>query len=181
MAATRFSGKAAWFVLIGFVVCISLAGFVLAGQVGQEKPGTRLAIAVQGLGVHEHQAGGVDVELLELKRTSGDTVTARWQYRNKTNERKQLTDQRTGWPDPYRLAFEVYLLDGNTRTKYVVIRDEKNYPVAGRHGGQNSFIFIGPKETISTWAKFQAPPETTEKITVVIPGVQPFEDIPISK
>ena len=31
------------------------------------------------------------------------------------------------------------------------------------------------------WAKFPAPPEATEKVTVYIMGVPPFEDVPIAK
>src|SRR5260370_35794849 len=58
----------------------------------------------QGLEVQEHQVGGVDVVLLEGRRTAGDVLTVKWQYCNTTNERKRLTDERTGRIAPDRLA-----------------------------------------------------------------------------
>ena len=65
--------------------------------------------------------------------------------------------------------------------KYTVAQDETKHPIAGKHGAVNKYIFIGPKQTLATWAKFQAPPEGVEKVTVSIPGAAPFEDVPISK
>ncbi len=134
-----------------------------------------------GLGMHEHQVGGVDVVLLELKRTSGDIITARWEYRNNTEEKKQLTDQRSGWLDPYRLAADAYLLDNANRIKLMIMRDPTNHPVTSAVGRQNSYIFLKPKETMKVWAKFEAPDTSVKKVTVAIPGVEPFEDVPISE
>ena len=135
----------------------------------------------EGLGIHEHQVGGVDVVLLELKRTSGDIITARWEYRNNTEEKKQLTDQRSGWLDPYRLAANAYLLDNANRIKLAIMRDPTNHPVTSAVGRQNSYIFLKPKETMKVWAKFQAPDKYVKKVTVAIPGVEPFEDVPIGE
>jgi hypothetical protein len=131
--------------------------------------------------VKDFETDGVTVQLLGVKRTSGNTVTVRWRYRNTTNERKQLTDQRTGWIDPYRLSVDAYLLDTANHTKYTVATDVGRTPIAARHGGQNSYIYIAPKQVLTTWAKFQAPPESVDKVTVSIPGVEPWEDVPISK
>jgi hypothetical protein len=40
---------------------------------------------------------------------------------------------------------------------------------------------LGPKKTLGEWAKFMAPPADAKKISVFIPGTQPFEDVPISE
>src|SRR5260370_3175206 len=77
----------------------------------------------QGLEVQEHQVGGVDVVLLEVRRTAGDVLTVKWQYRNTTNERKRLTDERTGWIDPYLLAVGAYVLDHRHRSQYTGAHD----------------------------------------------------------
>jgi len=135
----------------------------------------------QGLGVQEHQVGGVDVVLLEVRRTAGDVLTVKWQYRNTTNERKRLTDERTGWIDPYRLAVDAYVLDDRNRTKYPVAQDDQRNPIAARHGGQNEYVFVGPKQTLSTWAKFAAPPAGVERVTIQIPGAGLFENVPIGR
>jgi hypothetical protein len=131
--------------------------------------------------VHGHEVSGVDVMLLGVQRTGDNTVTVRWNYVNKTAERKKLTAERTGWIDPYRLSVGAYLLDGKHMVKYPVLRDSKNVPIAATHGGVNQWIYIQPHQTLSTWAKFGAPPVDVEKVTVAIPGADPFEDVPITQ
>lgn len=154
------------------VVCLL---YLALARTGEGAP------AAHVLGVQPHEAGGVDLVLLEVKRTTGNVLSVKWEYRNKTNLRKQLTNQSTGWVDPYRLALDAYVLDNVNRVKHEVMRDSDQHPIAGRHAGQNERIFVGPKKTLSTWAKFEAPPENIEKVTISIPGAPPFEDVPISK
>ena len=38
----------------------------------------------------EHEVGGVEVALMEVKRTSGDSVTIKFRYTNKTTDKKKL-------------------------------------------------------------------------------------------
>jgi hypothetical protein len=85
------------------------------------------------------------------------------------------------WIDPYRLSLGAYILDMDHKMKYIVITDAEKRPVAGKPGGQNSFIYLDPKQTLVTWAKFPAVPDGVEKVTVSIPGAAPFEDVPVSK
>ena len=73
------------------------------------------------------------------------------------------------------------LMDDESRTKYPVMTDEKNNPVAPKHGGVNEYIYLGPHQTLKTWAKFAAPPAETKTISVYIPRVEPFENVPIMK
>ena len=151
-----------------YAACVMFATLpVLAYQPGE--PDKVLASA-------DHEAGGVKVELLEVKRDSPTVVTARWRYRNETGEPKQLTQQRTGWADPYRLSLESYLLDEAKRVKYEVSRDTDNRPVASRNGQPNQYISIRPKQTIEVWAKYIVP-ESVNSVTVSIEGVKPFEKI----
>lgn len=136
--------------------------------------------AVKSLGVHPHEAGDVDVVLLEVARTSGETVTVHWTYVNKSDQAKRLTAERTGWIDPYRLAADAYLLDTIGKTKYTVLVDDDRRPIAGRHGRPNAYIVLGPRQSLATWAKFPAPPAGVRTVTVSIPGVEPFEDVPLA-
>jgi hypothetical protein len=128
----------------------------------------------------EHEAGGVKVELLEVKRDSTTVVTARWRYRNETGQPKQLTSQRTGWIDPYRLSLESYLLDEVKRIKFEVSRDTDRRPVASRNGQPNQYIAIRPKQAIEVWAKYIVP-ESVSSVTVSIEGVRPFDKVAITK
>jgi hypothetical protein len=147
-------------------------------------PRPAAALASEGakkpLASAEHEAGGVTVELLEVKRTASDTVTVKWRYRNTTKEAKKLTKESTGWIDPYRLSSESYLLDEEKKLKFSVARDSDRRPVASRNGEPNSWITLKPGKTIETWAKYLVPAGTT-KVTVSIEGVPPFEGIAVSE
>ena len=52
--------------------------------------------------------------------------------------------------------------------------------VAGNHDGYNN-VDLAPGKTFKMWAKFPAPPEATEKVTLYLEGVPPFEDVPLAK
>jgi len=134
------------------------------------------AVAPLASGTHE---SGVKVELLEVKRDSPTVVTVRWRYRNETGEVKQLTKQRTGSIDAYRLSLNSYLLDEVKRIKYPVSRDTDREPVASRNGSANEYITIRPKSVIEVWAKYIVP-ESTATVTVAIEGVSPFSSISIA-
>jgi hypothetical protein len=132
----------------------------------------------KGLGTSDYEVSGVEVTLLEVKRTSGDTITARWRYRNTDNDNKQLT-KGTGWTDSWKLALDSYLIDGANKKKYMVLKDAEGKPIAASHG--SGAIKLAGGKTLNTWAKYPAPPENVQKITLYLPGVAPFEDVPIAK
>jgi hypothetical protein len=140
---------------------------------------TRPGVTAQPV-THAHEVSGVDVVLLAAQRTGDNTVTVRWKYVNRTAEKKKLTAQSTGWIDPYRLSVDAYLLDGKHMVKYPVLRDSKNIPIAATHGGINQWIYIQPHPTLTTWAKFGAPPADVDTVTVAIQGAEPFEDVPLT-
>jgi hypothetical protein len=156
--------------LLRFTACLLLSAGLFAHQPSQSSDVMASA---------EHEAGGVQVDLLEVKRDSPTVVTVRWRYRNETAEPKQLTKQRTGSVDAYRLSLNSYLLDEDKRIKYPVSRDTTREPVASRNGEPNKYIVIAPKATINVWAKYIVP-ESTTKVTVAIEGVSPFSGISIA-
>ena len=53
-----------------------LAALLLIGGITCGRDAKAGEIAVQ-----PHQVGGVDLALLEVKRTSGNTLTVKWEYR----------------------------------------------------------------------------------------------------
>jgi len=145
------------------------------------------AHAQKTLGSQEHEVGGVDVILLEVKRTSGDSLTLKWQYRNKTQEVKELGKGTASWSDAYRLSLDAYLVDPVNKKKYLILKDEKGNPIAATHElkwwpeFKRNFIGLSGGQSLTTWAKFPAPPPNVEKISVFIPGAPPFEDVPLSR
>ena len=68
----------------------------------------------------------------------------------------------------------MYLIDGGSKKKYLVVRDADNKPV-GFYGQSQT---IPAKSTLSVWARFPTP--ASPKIMVSVPGAAPFEDVPIN-
>ena len=123
----------------------------------------------QPIAVEDYQEAGVQVALLDVRRTSGDTVTVRLQLRN-------TTDKDVSNRDFYSSYFvdAMYLIDGSSKKKYLVVRDAENKPV-GFYGQSQT---IPAKGTLSVWARFPTP--ASAKIMVSVPGAAPFEDVPIN-
>lgn len=104
------------------------------------------------------------VELMELKRTGGDTVTMKAVIVNDSTK----AFNAGSWS-------HAYLLDTDNKKKLTVARDEK------RHWLGSHVPSVRPHSKGEIWAKFAAPPESVQKVTVVIPKFSPMEDIDISK
>jgi hypothetical protein len=132
------------------------------------------------IAVHEHEVDGVDVALMEVNRTSSDTVTVKWEYRNKTKAFQKLTKRSTGWADPYRLAYDTYLADEEGKMKFPVLRDSGGVPIAAVHGKPVDDISVSPQKPLKTWAKYHVPADV-KKVSVFLTGVEPFENVAIAE
>jgi hypothetical protein len=132
------------------------------------------------IAVADHEVGGVEVALLEVKRTSGDSITIRYRYTNNTTEKKRLSHGGDGLY-AWRFAHDAYFIVPTTKLKYTPLKDENGYPVAADHQQFGSGITLAPKQVVNTWTKFPAPAPEVEKITVFVPGAPPFEDVVLGK
>jgi hypothetical protein len=107
------------------------------------------------------QSADVTLELTELKRTSGNTVTLKALITNKSAK-------------PFYVSWSaMYLLNTAGRVKHGVVKDERGKWVA------SSGTSVRAGESAEIWAKFAAPPEDVKKMTAVVRGFAPFEDIPL--
>ena len=158
----------------------SICRWVLAALPAIWFASAQAASATGVLASGEHEVGGVRVDLLEVKRDSPTVVTVRWRYTNETAQPKQLTNDRTGWIDPYRLSVNSYLLDDAKQLKFPVSRDSDRRPVASRNGEPNMYITLRPKGTIEAWAKYIVP-ESTSRVTVSLEGLSPFGGVVIAQ
>ena len=70
----------------------------------------------------------------------------------------------------------VHLIEPVGKKKYLVVRDTKDNCDCSR-GVKD----IPAKSRANLWARFPAPPDNVEKITVVIPKFSPMDDVPISR
>ena len=128
----------------------------------------------------DHEVDGVEVALVEVKRTSGDTVTVRFRYTNKTTDKKKLDHGGDGL-NAWRFGQDAYYVVPKSNQKFSVLKDENGYPVAANHQQFGVGITLGAKQVVNTWAKFPAPPPDVEVITVYLPGAPPFEDVALAK
>jgi hypothetical protein len=162
-------------VFLAFVLCGSSAGASSAATADAGKSASALAVA-------DYEAEGVEVALLSVTRVADGTLTVKWEYRNKSDKPRKLGEsfKGMGWSEGFSLVYDAYLVDARSRMKYPVVRDTKGNLVAGKHGGRK-VVVLEPGKTLGTWAKFIAVPADTRKISVFIPGVAPFEDVPIGE
>ena len=113
---------------------------------------------------------GVSAEVTEFRR-KGNTLTAKVVLRNHAGADIQTEIN-------YK---EVYLMDLGAGKKYEVLKDEKgNYIAALRSGwGDRWYDDLKPGQAFTLWMKFPAPPAEVKSVTLQLPGMSPFEDLPI--
>ena len=144
----------------------------------QQPAAPAAAQPAKSLAEADFEVGGVKVAVLELKRTSTG-ITARWQYRNETDSEVKAALGGTVGGDNQRLPRNAYLLDAATKTKYAVEKDTDGKLVAAQHGEFVHGVTLKAKQTVNTWAKFPPLPEASKRVTLVIAGAPPFEDLPL--
>lgn len=122
------------------------------------------------LAVQETNWPAVVAEVTELRRR-GNTLTARL----------RLTNQGDAVAEPDVSYNEVYLMDAAAGKKYEVLRDENGTYIAGLRSGWNNRWYqkLDPGQAFTIWMKFPAPPPEVRTITLQVPGMTPFEELPI--
>jgi len=128
------------------------------------------APAAASLASQETNWPGISADVTEFKR-KGNTLTAKVVLRNHGNVKTQ----------PEIKYDEVYLMDLGAGKKYEVLKDEKGaYIAALRSGwGDRWYENLEPGQSFTLWMKFPAPPPEVKSVTLQVPGVPPFEDLPI--
>ncbi|HEV8713714.1 MAG TPA: hypothetical protein VGX03_12920 [Candidatus Binatia bacterium] len=189
MHGKTFLRRPLWAIFVSFALTLSSHGILMAQVTDLESQGTQqvspptpappAAAPAQASKVlaSEELESGVRVDILELKRTSGETVTLRFAVVNETKEKFDLQPVASDNPGFTFNVAKITLLDAPNKKKYLVMRDsEKNCVCSrGEYGGGR--VEGGTRRLF--WAKFQAPPANVEKITIEMPGTLPFEDLPI--
>ncbi|MEP6636393.1 MAG: hypothetical protein ABJB97_06675 [Acidobacteriota bacterium] len=138
---------------------VSPAAVVLASADG-EKPGTR-------------------VEITELKRSSDNTLTLKFAMVTDGPEKLSFGYE---YGDPqhnikdFSSVGGVTLVDGTNKKKYFVVRDTEDNCLCSRE-----LKDLPVKSRANVWAKFPAPPDDVQKISIVIPHFGPIDDVAISR
>jgi hypothetical protein len=72
-------------------------------------------------------------------------------------------------------------MDAAGGKKYEVLKDENGSHIAALNPGwkERWYDDVPPGQSLTVWVKFPAPPAEVKAVTLQIPGVPPFEDLPI--
>lgn len=135
--------------------------------------------AASGIASADGEKPGIRVDVQELKRGSGGTVTLKMTFVNDTDKGMGFG---YNYADPdheirdHGSIGAVQLVDPVGKKKYFVARDS-----AGKCVCSTQIPEVPPHSHLSLWAKFPAPPDDVQKISIVIPHFQPLDDVTISR
>ncbi len=137
------------------------------------------AAAPGGIASADGESSGVKVVVQELKRTSGGTVSMKFSITNGSDKSVgsgyEFADKDHEITDHGSVG-GVQLIDEGGKKKYFVVRDTDGKCVCSQ-----KIKDVKPGESENFWARFPAPPDSVQKITVIVPHFQPMDDVPISK
>lgn len=133
---------------------------------------TSAALAQGAIATADGEQPGVRIDITELKRTSGDTVTMKFTLVNDSGSAVSPYDLFTNSQVKY-----VYLIDAAGKKKYLPIMDAEGDCVCSHDLGHN---FPGDQNSMNLWARFPAPPAEVDEVSVVFPHFIPT-DAPISE
>jgi len=132
-----------------------------------------------GIATADGEKSGMKVVVQELKRTSGGTLSLKFTLVNGTDKSAGFGYEYVD-PDHHIGDFAtvggVQLVDEANKKKYFVVRDSDKKCVCSR-----GLHDVKEGESINLWARFPAPPDDVQKISVIIPHFSPMDDVPIGK
>ncbi|HEY6844024.1 MAG TPA: hypothetical protein VI391_07645 [Thermoanaerobaculia bacterium] len=139
---------------------------------------TSAAPAAGAIASADGEKPGTRIDVTELKRTSGGTVSLKFVLSNNTSERfglyRYLTTGQTSNDD--NDVSGITLVDPVNKKKYFVVTDTEKSCLCSR-----KVDHIDANSKLNLWAKYPAPPPDVQKISIEIPHFQPIDDVPISQ
>jgi hypothetical protein len=135
------------------------------------------AAPVKALATADGERPGSRVEIHELKRASGGTMMLRFALINDADQTFGISYEfGAGSTSDYGTFGGVHLIEPVGKKKYLVVRDSESKCDCSR-GVKD----IAAKSRANLWARFPAPPDNVERITVVVPKFSPMDDVAISR
>ena len=121
-------------------------------------------------------------DVLEVKRVSGGALLVKWRLSRPPApaaagltaqaDDKKIRHNFYGWQD-------VYVTDPAENKKYSGLKDSTGAWIGDGYvyGGRE----FAPGQQQVMWMKFPAPPPSSTKISFILPGFPPFDDLPIAQ
>jgi hypothetical protein len=120
--------------------------------------------------IGEGAKAGTKIIARSLQRDEGGTVTLRFQMVSEREKPEGIYQLIGGYLDD-----RVHLIDAANKKKYLVVKDSSGKCECTQIRGN-----VAKDEPVNLWAKFPAPPESVQKVTVVVDGFEPVESVPIT-
>jgi hypothetical protein len=117
---------------------------------------------------------GLSIQVQELKLVSG-ALMLKLTIKNDSDKPTDLTNTMSSAEGA--TVDGIYLIDVPGKKKYLVVRDSEDHCLCSRAIERN----LAPNASAAFWAKFPAPPDSVQKIGIVVPHFIPMDDVPISR
>ena len=131
------------------------------------------ALAQGAIATADGEQSGVRIDITEMKRTSGDTVTMKFTLVNESGETVSPYNFFESSSSDVR---NVYLIDAAGKKKHLTIMDANRNCVCS--GGLSHDLDSG--KSLPLWARFPAPPAEVKEVSAIFPHFIPA-DVPISE
>jgi len=154
----------------------SMLALIFVGMVVYAWPG--YAQVSKPITTSDGESPGTRVEVQELKRSSGGTVTLKFTMINDSNGQLETGSRfgESGQNKDFRSIGGITLIDPVSKKKYLVVRDSEGNCICSV-----GIPDINSKSRSNLWAKFPAPPQDVKKVSIVIPHFIPMDDVPIGE
>jgi hypothetical protein len=133
------------------------------------------APAAEPVASTDGETPGLSIQVQELKLVSGGVLMLKFTVKNESDKAVDLYGTMQGVEG--QTVDGIYLVDVPGKKKYLVVRDSENRCLCSREIARN----LGQNASAAFWAKFPAPPDSVQKIGIVVPHFIPMDDVPISR
>ena len=136
------------------------------------------AAAASAVATTDGETPGTRIEVQELKRSSGGSVTLRFLLINNSDKPIDMHPYLSGDDTrrDTRSVAGITLVDAIGKKKYFVLRDSEGACLCS-----HAFEDLASSGRLSLWAKFPAPPDNVDKISVIVPHFAPMDDVPLGR
>ena len=146
-------------------IIAALAGIVLAAAP---------SLAAEPVASADGETPGLSIQVQELKLVSG-ALMLKFTIKNDSDKAADVTNTMSGAEGA--TVDGIYLVDVPGKKKYLVVRDSEDHCLCSRSIQRN----LVPSASLAFWAKFPVPPDSVQKIGIVVPHFIPMDDVPISR
>lgn len=127
--------------------------------------------------VLEGSKPGVRIEVLGLKRSEGGMLTLRLAFVN--DSAGQIKNGDFPGEGANEGFGDIVLVDYVNKKKYLIVTDSTGTCLCTTNSLSPPWPFDPGRKVL--WAKFPAPPETVQRISILIGKEEPLDDVPITR